>query len=54
MKTRIMKHEILEIALPHAENWLEKVSVLEAVKETALFGVNIHAVVYDAQKPARR
>ncbi len=50
MKTRIMKHEILEIALPHAENWLEKVSVLEAVKETALFGVNIHAVVYDAQK----
>ncbi|MDD5129070.1 MAG: ABC transporter ATP-binding protein [Candidatus Omnitrophica bacterium] len=50
MKTKIMKHEILEIVMPSAETWLEKVAALESIKETALFGINIHAVVYDAQK----
>ncbi|MDD5116149.1 MAG: ABC transporter ATP-binding protein [Candidatus Omnitrophica bacterium] len=52
MKTRIMKHEILEIVMPNAERWLEKLSGLKSVKEVALFGVNIHAVVYDAQGAA--
>jgi ABC-2 type transport system ATP-binding protein len=50
MKTKIMKHEILEIIMPHGERWLEKISQCDAVKETALFGVNIHAVVYEAPK----
>jgi len=50
MKTKIMKHEILEIIMPGAENWLEKIAALESIKETALFGINIHAVAYDAQK----
>jgi ABC-2 type transport system ATP-binding protein len=49
MKTRIMKHEILEIVMPNAERWLERLSGLKSVKEVALFGVNIHIVVYDAQ-----
>ncbi|MDD5156310.1 MAG: ABC transporter ATP-binding protein [Candidatus Omnitrophica bacterium] len=50
MKTSIMKNEILEIVMPEAEKWMEKVSQLDSVKETALFGVNIHAVVYDSGK----
>ncbi len=52
MKTKVMKHEILEIIMPHAETWLEKISQLKTIKETALFGVNIHAVVYDANNAA--
>ena len=50
MKTKIMKHEILEIVMTQAEKWLEKIGQLATIKEIALFGVNIHAVVYDAQK----
>jgi ABC-2 type transport system ATP-binding protein len=48
MKTVSMKNEVLEIALPNAQDWLEKLSKLEGVKEAALFGADIHAVVYDA------
>jgi ABC-2 type transport system ATP-binding protein len=50
MKTKIMKSEILEIAMPGAQNWLDKISGLASVKETALFGVNLHVVTHDAQK----
>jgi len=50
MKTKIMKNEILEIIMDNAENWLEKISKLDSVKETALFGVNLHVVVYDAKQ----
>jgi ABC-2 type transport system ATP-binding protein len=49
MKTKIMKNEILEIVMPSAEQWLERISKVEAIKETALFGINIHAVTFDAQ-----
>ncbi|MFA4988093.1 MAG: ABC transporter ATP-binding protein [Candidatus Omnitrophota bacterium] len=52
MKTGIMKHEILEVSMPQAETCIDEISSLESVKETALFGVNIHAVVFDAQKAA--
>ncbi len=50
MKTKFMKNEIVEIVMPSAENWTDKVCELKSVKETALFGANIHAVCYDAQK----
>lgn len=50
MKTKVMKQEILEIIMPQAQMWLEKIVQLESIKDTALFGVNIHAVAYDAQK----
>ena len=52
MKTTIMKNDILEIIMPHAEKWTDRISKLESVKDTALFGVNIHAVVYHADKAA--
>ncbi len=50
MKTKIMKNEILEIIMPGAEKYSDKISKLNSVKETALFGVNIHAVVHEAEK----
>ena len=50
MKTKIMKNEILEITMPGAQNWLDKIAKLDSVKETALFGINLHVVVNDAEK----
>jgi len=50
MKTNCMKDEVLDIALANAQAWLEKITKIEGVKEAALFGANIHAVVYDSAK----
>ena len=50
MKSDCMKNEVLEITLSNAQSWLEKLSQVEGVKEAALFGSNIHAVVYDSSK----
>ncbi|MFA5143625.1 MAG: ABC transporter ATP-binding protein [Candidatus Omnitrophota bacterium] len=50
MKTKCMTNEVLEITLPNSQDWLEKVSKVEGIKEAALFGSNIHAVVYDSAK----
>ncbi|MDD5655227.1 MAG: ABC transporter ATP-binding protein [Candidatus Omnitrophica bacterium] len=50
MKTTCMKNEVLEITLPDSKDWLEKISGIEGVKEAALFGSDIHAVVYDSAK----
>ncbi|MDD5691819.1 MAG: ABC transporter ATP-binding protein [Candidatus Omnitrophica bacterium] len=50
MKTTVMKNEVLEITLSDSKDWLEKISGIEGVKEAALFGSDIHAVVYDSAK----
>jgi len=50
MKTKCMKNEVLEITLDNAQDWLDKVAKIEGVKEAALFGADIHAVVYDSLK----
>jgi len=50
MKTSGMKNEVFEVVLPVAQDWLERISKLEGVKEAALFGSNIHVVVYDSSK----
>lgn len=50
MKTEQMKQDVLEIVIDHSEEWADKIKLLDGVKEAALFGVNIHAVVYDTQK----
>ncbi|MFA6142888.1 MAG: ABC transporter ATP-binding protein [Candidatus Omnitrophota bacterium] len=50
MKTKYMKDEILDIKVANAEEWLDKLSALDVVKETALFSVSIHAVVEDSKK----
>lgn len=50
MKTKCMKNEVLEIALPDSQEWLDKIAKIEGVKDAALFGINIHAVVFDSAK----
>jgi len=50
MKVNCMKDEVLEIILPDSQSWLERISKISGVKEAALFGSNIHAVVYDSLK----
>jgi len=50
MKTKYMANEVLDITVPDSQNWLERISKIPGVKEAALFGANIHAVVYDSNK----
>lgn len=50
MKTKCMKDEILEIILSNSPDYLTDITKIEGVKEAALFGANIHAVVYDSKK----
>src|SRR3989338_6888704 len=45
MKTIFMKDEILEIKMAEAERWLEGIRSVKPVKDAALFGSAIHAVV---------
>ncbi|MCX5698070.1 MAG: ABC transporter ATP-binding protein [Candidatus Omnitrophica bacterium] len=47
LKTRFMKEEVLRITVAHPEDWIEQVSGLGAVKEAALFGSALHAIVTD-------
>jgi ABC-2 type transport system ATP-binding protein len=50
MKTKNMKGDILEIEVKDSQKYLERLEQLGEVKEVALFGVNIHALVHEAQK----
>jgi len=50
MKINCMKNEVLEISLADSQGWLERISKIEGIKEAALFGATIHAVVYDSSK----
>ncbi len=49
MKTEYMKNDVVEIVAPESEVWMEKIGKIDAVKEAALFGNSIHAVVPDAK-----
>jgi len=50
MKTTQMKQEVVEITVANSEDWTDRIKKIPEVKETALFGVNIHAVVYESGK----
>ncbi|MDD3275021.1 MAG: ABC transporter ATP-binding protein [Candidatus Omnitrophica bacterium] len=45
MKTNGMKNDVYEISVSSAYQFLEGVAKVEGVKEAALFGSNIHAVI---------
>jgi len=49
MKTEIMKDEILEVKVPGAEEWADKLAALPGVKDASLFSNNIHTVVESAK-----
>jgi ABC-2 type transport system ATP-binding protein len=44
MKTTQMKDAVLEIIVPNAEDWVERLGKAQCVKEAALFSTKIHAV----------
>ena len=48
LKRECMREEVLKISVASPEDWIEKLGKLESVKEVALFGVALHAVVKDA------
>ena len=50
MKTDFMKNDVLEINIAESETWMEKIEKLDTVKEAALFGNSIHAVVPDSKE----
>jgi ABC-2 type transport system ATP-binding protein len=41
---------VLKISLPNSQQWLDKLTALPVISETALFGSDIHAVVSEASK----
>jgi ABC-2 type transport system ATP-binding protein len=52
LKTRYMHGDVLKISLLDPEDWIEKIKKLDCVKETALFGVALHAIVKDGMQAA--
>ncbi|HNX80535.1 MAG TPA: ABC transporter ATP-binding protein [Candidatus Omnitrophota bacterium] len=49
LKTDSMKDQVLQVMVAEPESWLEKLRGVMHVKDTALFGVAIHAVSDDAE-----
>jgi ABC-2 type transport system ATP-binding protein len=47
LKQQCMQEDVLKISLPDPEDWIEKMKKLDCVKEAALFGVALHAIVKD-------
>jgi len=54
MKTKCMTDEVMELRMPGAEAWADRLRAVEGVKETALFGSGIHAVVDSAETAGPR
>jgi len=50
LKIQSMKEDVLRISVPNPEEWIEKLEKVEAIKEVALFGTAIHAIVEDASQ----
>jgi ABC-2 type transport system ATP-binding protein len=48
LKKDYMKGDVLKISLPNSQQWLDKLTALPVISESALFGSDIHAVVSDA------
>jgi ABC-2 type transport system ATP-binding protein len=49
LKTQCMKEDVLKISVPNPEERLSSLEKIEGVREVALFGVAIHAIVVNAQ-----
>jgi ABC-2 type transport system ATP-binding protein len=48
LKINFMKGDVLKISLLSSQQWLDKLTALPVISESALFGSDIHAVVSDA------
>ncbi|MBN1526213.1 MAG: ABC transporter ATP-binding protein [Candidatus Omnitrophica bacterium] len=49
MKTKVMKDEVLEITMPGAEDWVDRIGGSKGIKEAALFSTRLHAVTEDSR-----
>jgi len=54
LKTKVMQEEVLELLLPDAQAWIKRITAVEGVRETALFGTKLHAVVENSQAAIER
>jgi ABC-2 type transport system ATP-binding protein len=45
LKTEFMKEDVLTISVPQPEEWIERLNRLTDIRETALFGTTLHAIV---------
>jgi ABC-2 type transport system ATP-binding protein len=52
LKTHCMEGEVLKVSVANPQEWIESLEKVEGVKEAALFGVALHAIVTDAGKAA--
>lgn len=50
LKIECMKEDVLKISVSRPEEWIERLEELESVKEAALFGTVLHAIVKDARE----
>jgi len=50
LKTQCMKEDVLKISIPDAQDWIERLKKLDFIKEVALFGVVLHAIVKDGRQ----
>lgn len=48
MKTKFMKSDVIQIRIDQPEEWIDRLSNVEGVKDAALFGSAIHAVSPDS------
>lgn len=48
LKTQCMKEKVLKISVPDSQEWLHNLRHIKGIKEAALFGISIHAIVEDA------
>ena len=49
LKVECMQEDVLKISLPDPQDWIERLKKLDFVKEIALFGVALHAIVKDGR-----
>jgi ABC-2 type transport system ATP-binding protein len=54
LKTRLMQETVLELVCEGAEDVMEDLESLDAVKEAALFGTALHVVVHDDEAAQRQ
>ncbi len=49
LKTEFMKEDVLEITIDDPESWIEHLLKIDVIKDVALFGNTLHAVVRSAE-----
>lgn len=54
LKSDIMQEKVLEVSCERPQEAMEVIAAIDSVKESALFGKNLHVVVYEEQQAAEQ